>query len=47
MVRNNLKDGNEVQGMETGCLEVVVNSKTNPLMMALHYGAIVVAVCFF
>ena len=46
MVRNNLKDGNEVQGMETGCLEVVVNRKTNTLMKALHYGAIVVAVCF-
>ena len=32
--------------METGCLEVVVNRKTNTLMKALHYGAIVLAVCF-
>ena len=46
MVRNFLKDGYEVQGIETGCLEVVVNRKTNTLMKALHYGAIVVAVCF-
>ena len=35
-----------VQGMDTGCLEVVVNRKTNTLMKALHYGAIVLAVCF-
>ena len=32
--------------METGCLEVVVNRKTNTLMKALHYGAIVLSVCF-
>ena len=35
-----------VLGMETGCLEVVVNRKTNTLMKALHYGAIVLTVCF-
>ena len=46
MVRNHLKVGNAVQAMETGCLEVVVNRKTNTLMKALHFGAIVLAVCF-
>ena len=35
-----------VREMETGCLEVVVNRKTNTLMKALHFGAIVLAVCF-
>ena len=46
MVRNNSEVRKEVSGMETGCLEVVVNRRTNTLMKALHYGAIVLAVCF-
>ncbi len=32
--------------MESGCLEVVVHRKTNTLMKVLHYGAVVLAVCF-
>jgi len=32
--------------METGCLEVVVNRKTNTLTKMKYYGAIVLTVCF-
>ena len=35
-----------VLSMDTGCLEVVVNTKTNTLMKVLQYIAIVLAVCF-
>lgn len=34
------------QGMETGCLEVVVNRKKNTLIKVMHLGAIVLTVCF-
>ena len=32
--------------METGCLEVVVNTKTNTLIKVRYYGAIILTVCF-
>ena len=46
MVRNNLRTQMRVLSMDTGCLEVVVNTKTNTLMKVLQYIAIVLAVCF-
>ena len=46
MIRNNLKTGMREQGMETGCLEVVVNRKKNTLIKVMHLGAIVLTVCF-
>ena len=32
--------------METGCLEVVVNTKTNTLVKVRYYCAVILAVCF-
>ena len=46
MVRNNLETEMRVREMETGCLEVVVNAKTNTLIKVRYYGAIILTVCF-
>ena len=46
MVRNNLKAEMRVREMETGCLEVVVNTKTNTLIKVRYYGAVILTVCF-
>lgn len=35
-----------VREMETGCLEVVVNTKTNTLVKVRYYCAVILAVCF-